>query len=283
MGIREIKDRYGASEGRTALNRAIRAEIPGGAELLDAIHVLCEYADGGERSLLRAGAVMRNALTLINKGADRMRDKLLAESDDPAAKLDRKVSIHAPEGAIGDPNQSQSDMISIHADEAATPELSLDLLKKSSTPGDVNWTPPAALVEQFGHLSVKELSRLSGKSEAAIREAHRRLNVEPYRERPASAGHHDLPPALVAQFGKTPIPDLARSSGLAETVIREAHERRGIAPARTRPRWTAQEDRIVRSMSPAAAAAKLGRPLNAVKIRKSRLAAKTKTKDSEDA
>jgi hypothetical protein len=40
MGTRELKARYGTNGGTAAaLNRAIRAEIPGGAETLDALEL----------------------------------------------------------------------------------------------------------------------------------------------------------------------------------------------------------------------------------------------------
>ncbi len=35
MATKDLKDKYGEGKTRTIINRAIRAEIPGGAELLD--------------------------------------------------------------------------------------------------------------------------------------------------------------------------------------------------------------------------------------------------------
>lgn len=35
MGTRELQEKYAASNGKQAMNRAIRAEIPGGDEALD--------------------------------------------------------------------------------------------------------------------------------------------------------------------------------------------------------------------------------------------------------
>lgn len=37
MGVKELRETYGNAKSWQAMNRAIRAEIPGGAELLDAI------------------------------------------------------------------------------------------------------------------------------------------------------------------------------------------------------------------------------------------------------
>ncbi len=41
MGVRELKAKYGAKTNTTqAFNRAIRAEIPGGADVLDALDLI---------------------------------------------------------------------------------------------------------------------------------------------------------------------------------------------------------------------------------------------------
>lgn len=40
MSTKELREKYGASNARAAINRAIRAEIPGGAEALDVLERL---------------------------------------------------------------------------------------------------------------------------------------------------------------------------------------------------------------------------------------------------
>lgn len=40
MSIRDLKEKYGGSKGRQVVNRAIRAEIIGGNEALDAVECL---------------------------------------------------------------------------------------------------------------------------------------------------------------------------------------------------------------------------------------------------
>ena len=52
MGIRELKDRYGNVKTWQAFNRAIRAEIPGGKYVLDALGA----GFVGSRSRERVGA-----------------------------------------------------------------------------------------------------------------------------------------------------------------------------------------------------------------------------------
>lgn len=42
MGMKELGEKYGKGNGRTLVNRAIRAELPGGNELLDVIGLVWE-------------------------------------------------------------------------------------------------------------------------------------------------------------------------------------------------------------------------------------------------
>lgn len=77
MGIRELGLKYGRGNGRTLFNRAIRAELLAGTEMLDALHeamggrAACERGDFTDAhaqlskvcSLLgRANVLMRNAI-----------------------------------------------------------------------------------------------------------------------------------------------------------------------------------------------------------------------------
>lgn len=39
MGTRELREKYGKSTAEQAINAAIRAELPGGSELLDALEI----------------------------------------------------------------------------------------------------------------------------------------------------------------------------------------------------------------------------------------------------
>lgn len=63
MGIRELREKYGATKARQAINRAIRAELPGGPEILDLIDHLqtCDPSPATDRAhklALQAQAAM---------------------------------------------------------------------------------------------------------------------------------------------------------------------------------------------------------------------------------
>lgn len=65
MGIRELKERYGASlRTSQAFNRAIRAEIVGGKDLMDALKYANNRQDLGElgECLRRVRAEMANEI-----------------------------------------------------------------------------------------------------------------------------------------------------------------------------------------------------------------------------
>ena len=65
MGVRELKNRYGRSlRTNQAFNRAIRAEVPGGSALLDALGLVGGRADYDkiEACLLRARAEMSSVI-----------------------------------------------------------------------------------------------------------------------------------------------------------------------------------------------------------------------------
>lgn len=55
MGMKELRAKYGDKKRTLAINAAIRAEIPGGSELLDLVHLanhLHEVAEDSERPKL---------------------------------------------------------------------------------------------------------------------------------------------------------------------------------------------------------------------------------------
>jgi hypothetical protein len=56
MGARELQAKYDAPNSRAAINRAIRAELPGGGELLDALEIAHKAA--GRRESSAAGRIL---------------------------------------------------------------------------------------------------------------------------------------------------------------------------------------------------------------------------------
>ena len=58
MSTKDLKDKYGEGKTRGIINRAIRAEIPGGAKLLD----LMDELSGRETFITRALVAIRDEM-----------------------------------------------------------------------------------------------------------------------------------------------------------------------------------------------------------------------------
>lgn len=82
MGIREIRDRYGRNlKGRQAVNAAIRAELVGGDDCLDAMASLHRLATRlRQRGLDRADEAQA-ALDACRRVADAMSDEIARRYD----------------------------------------------------------------------------------------------------------------------------------------------------------------------------------------------------------
>ncbi len=60
MNTKDLKDKYGEGKTRGIINRAIRAEIPGGAELLD----LMDRLSGTDTDITRSLVAIRQQMEL---------------------------------------------------------------------------------------------------------------------------------------------------------------------------------------------------------------------------
>ena len=81
MTLKELKAKHNTSDGRSALNRELRANHPGGPELLDSIAEIDQFFIGHDRSPADARKVLQAVRIKLNKAADLMRDRILANSE----------------------------------------------------------------------------------------------------------------------------------------------------------------------------------------------------------
>ena len=77
MGIRDLRERYGPSKkGREVMNVAVRAEISGGNEALDAIGVLLQLQTIGREEDAAWRGDVDTALASLKRVADAMRGEV---------------------------------------------------------------------------------------------------------------------------------------------------------------------------------------------------------------
>lgn len=126
MGWQELKAKHG-STGRQCLNRAIRAEIPGGAMLIDACYALTTEAlrPRHDRPVEQVMAI-RVAAGTVNATLDALRKSIMetygigeVSEDPPTAQKEtlpqkRALSVIEPQGA-------NHNLVSIPAPSGASP------------------------------------------------------------------------------------------------------------------------------------------------------------------
>lgn len=266
-------------KGRVALNRALRAEIPGAAQLLDATQSLQREADNPRRDRHPAQVrAIREASVALKRLLDGLRKAIMesygirgADADEPAQKETRPVA--------GASEQDQSSpcptlplglLQSTPAGGEAT--LSLAALRPSSL-GDAHdnrqWTPPLAIVELMGKLSAEELAKMAGVSSQTIRREMDRLGIAPFE---GDKDAHRWTPAMDKLLGTATDDELGKRWGRDGESVRRRREKLGVRAHRRKQAWTPERLAILRAEPDnVKAAAALGISVAAVKTARSRL------------
>lgn len=258
MSWTDLQAKYGGRDKRQRLNKALRAEMPGGIQLLDAISEMQAYFQrpSGQRDA-RHDTSIRQALEQAMDAADGLRESVMAaygigtndtprpqgpgrEESKAAVATVQSVPIHAPVGdSTGLPSVTSFQSTPAKPLPDGEPGLSLDLLRPS-TRGDAHdnrtWTPPAVVVEQMGRISDIELSRITGVSAGTIRRERERLGIAAVE---SDKEAYRWTPAMDELLGTRADRELAKLWGMDAEAVRRRRIKLGIAAERKITRWTA--------------------------------------------
>jgi hypothetical protein len=256
MAWHDLREKYGNAKSRDLLNRAVRAEVPGGGELIDACHrIRAELERPDSRRTPEDMHDMRKSREAIEAVLDRLREGVC-----------RRWGIRTETDATPPVEPTPAHPVGASPVERATDART--------------WTPPAAIVARMGHESDVVLAQECGVSTSVISRARDRLGI-PAAE--AAKDSHRWTPAMDKLLGQQSDGDLATKWGMSAEAVRRRREKLGIASTRPKVAWT--DDRLAvlaRETDNAAAAKLLGISETAAKVARSRFKDRLATCPEED-
>jgi len=294
------RHRLGNISGRDLLNKLIRAEIPGGSNLLDAAAPLMREADNprADRHPSHVAAIRRASRAVTNV-LDELRTAIIegyretdAVANEPAKKETHSASSASsvsfrstpPSGATKASLPAAADRSfpsTPHAKGATPPEISLAKLPTSSeiyrTPMPANnepvdprtWRPSMPQVESMGKVSDAEGAKAAGVSAALWAKERERLGIAAYE---GDKDAHLWTPATDKLLGTVEDDALGKKWGRDGESVRRRRIKLGIAAYRAKGKWTPDRVQVLLDEPDnEAAAALLGVSVNTVKIKRSRL------------
>lgn len=249
MSLIDLRNKYGKDNTHKLLNRAIRAEIPGGDQLLDAAEKISaalhnpspQWAPERIHTIRKAREELAGLL-------DGLRDRLRAQ-----------YGISKERAQPAQP-------------EGQTPAPATRIMPRD--PDARDWRPPAAIVERMGVESDAALAAECGPGVSAhlIANYRRRLNIEP-----ASKSRRFTPSSptswtaeMDALLGTQADGALGAIWGISGESVRRRRIELAIPAKRAKVEWTEGRLRVLAKEPDAVAAEKLQISLASVKTARSR-------------
>jgi hypothetical protein len=266
VGTHELRKKYGKTNSREVVNRAIRAEVPGGGLLLDLIMLV--------HQMRQRNACPQAVMDRLQAIRDAMAEHVVRTSD-PQDAGQKPAPPDVPAVIEKPVVEGIEALKSAPPEPAATGAISLAALaasRKLTAEEAAAWTPPAAIVEIMGKVPDRQVAELAGVSPQVISRERRRLGIDPAVAPVGGASVvHRWTDEMDTQLGKNTDEALGKRWGMSREAVARRREELGIAAFRRVTAWTPERLAILdNEPNNAKAAEALGISQTAVRVARSR-------------